>query len=82
MMPNLAKTLTFALLHFAVGFSVTFAFTGSLAIAGGVAIVEPLINAVVFYFHELGWQRFGARRSAARQPDRKTLHRQCGAQTA
>lgn len=54
---KLAKTLTFAVLHFAVGFSVTYAFTGSLAIAGGVAIVEPLVNTIVFYFHELGWQR-------------------------
>lgn len=52
-----AKTLTFALLHFSVGFSVTYALTGSVAIAGSVALIEPLVNSVVFYFHELGWQR-------------------------
>lgn len=63
---NLAKTLTFACLHFLVGFSVTFAFTGSLAIAGGVAIVEPLINTLVFYLHELGWQRARSPASSSR----------------
>lgn len=59
MSQNFAKTLSFACLHFVVGFSVTYAFTGSIAIAGGVALVEPIVNSVVFYFHELGWQRAG-----------------------
>lgn len=62
---QLAKTLTFALLHLIVGFSVTYAFTGSVAIASGVAIVEPLVNTVVFYIHELGWQRYGAGKPSA-----------------
>ena len=54
---DLAKPLTFAVLHFAVGFTVSYAFTGSIAIASGIALVEPLVNTVVFYFHERGWQR-------------------------
>ena len=65
---QLAKTLTFALLHLIVGFSVTYAFTGSVVIASGVALVEPLVNAVVFYFHELGWQRVGAGKPSAPKP--------------
>ncbi len=64
---ELAKTLTFALLHLLVGFSVAYAFTGSVAIASGVALVEPLVNAVVFYFHELGWQRVGTGKSSAKR---------------
>ena len=56
---DLAKTLSFACLHLMVGFTVTYAFTGSIAIASGVALVEPLVNTVVFYFHELGWRRTG-----------------------
>lgn len=60
MRPELTKTISFAVLHFAVGFTVSYAFTGSIAIAGGIAIVEPLANTVVFYFHERGWNRFGA----------------------
>ena len=69
MSQNIAKTLTFAVLHFVVGFSVTYAFTGSVAIASGVAIVEPMVNTVVFYFHELGWQRVGADRIASRKSE-------------
>ena len=51
------KTLTFLALHLIVGFSVAYLFTGSLALAGGIALVEPLVNAVVFFFHERAWQR-------------------------
>lgn len=56
---DLSKTMTFAALHFVVGFTVSYAFTGSLAIAGGIALVEPLVNTVVFYFHERAWRRAG-----------------------
>ena len=51
------KTCTFALLHFSVGFGVTFALTGSVFIASAVALVEPAVNTVVFFFHERVWQR-------------------------
>jgi uncharacterized membrane protein len=59
---DLVKTLTFALLHFSVGFGVTFLLTGSVAIATGVALVEPAVNTVVFFFHEKAWRSFGASR--------------------
>jgi len=39
-----------------VGFAVAYLFTGSVAIAGGIALVEPCVNAVVFFFHERAWQ--------------------------
>jgi uncharacterized membrane protein len=52
---DVAKTLSFALLHFAVAFSVTFALTGSVTIATGVGLIEPLANTVAFYFHERLW---------------------------
>jgi uncharacterized membrane protein len=54
---NLTKTLSFLALHLIVGFSVAYLFTGSLALAGGIALVEPLVNAVVFFFHERAWER-------------------------
>ena len=54
---NLAKTLTYLALHFAIGFSVAYLFTGSVAVAGGIALVEPLCNAVAFFFHERVWNR-------------------------
>lgn len=54
---DLAKTGTFAALHFGVGFGVTYALTGSVAIATGVALIEPAVNTVVFFFHERAWAR-------------------------
>jgi uncharacterized membrane protein len=62
---DLAKTATFAVLHFTVGFGVTYALTGSVTIATGVALIEPSVNTVVFYFHEKIWRRFGGRQTAA-----------------
>ena len=59
---DLAKTLSFAVLHFAVGFTVSYALTGSFAIASAIAIIEPLANTVVFYFHERGWNWLDNRR--------------------
>lgn len=59
---DLLKTVTFATLHFSVGFAVTFALTGSVTIATGVALIEPAVNTVVFFFHERAWQRLAARR--------------------
>lgn len=57
-MRDLIKTATFAVLHFGVGFGVTFALTGSVAIATGVAMIEPTVNTIVFYLHEKGWNAF------------------------
>jgi uncharacterized membrane protein len=56
---DIAKTLSFAVLHFSVGFGITYLLTGSVAIATGVALLEPLANTVVFFFHERAWKRFG-----------------------
>ena len=57
---DLLKTASFAVLHFSVGFGITYLLTGSVAIATGVALIEPCANTVVFYFHERAWRRLGA----------------------
>lgn len=56
------KTITFALLHFSVAFTVTYLLTGSVLVGGLVALVEPAINTVVFYFHEKIWKRYEAKK--------------------
>jgi len=61
------KTVTFTLMHFCIAFSVTYALTGSIAVSGLLAAVEPLCNSVGFYFHEKIWQRF-ERRDRRNQP--------------
>lgn len=52
---DLIKTVTFAVMHFTVAFLVTWALTGDILIGGLVAMVEPAINTVAFYFHEKVW---------------------------
>lgn len=58
---DLVKTVSFAALHVSVGFGVTYLLTGSVAIATGVALIEPAVNTVVFFFHEKAWRRFDPR---------------------
>lgn len=56
------KTISFALVHFTVAFSVVFALTGSIAIGGLIGLVEPLCNTLAYYLHERVWERIRARR--------------------
>jgi uncharacterized membrane protein len=58
---DLVKTASFATLHFTVGFGVTYLLTGSIAISTGVALIEPAVNTVVFFFHEKAWRLLGRR---------------------
>ena len=54
---DLSKTLTYLSIHLTIGFTVAYLFTGSISIAGGIAIIEPCVNAVAFFFHEKAWKR-------------------------
>lgn len=65
---DLTKTLSFAVLHFAVGFGITYALTGSLTIATGVALLEPCANTIVFYLHERVWRRVGRNEDGGTEP--------------
>ena len=51
------KTLTFGTLHIIVAFGVVWAMTGSWMVGGAVALVEPAINTVAYFFHEKAWTR-------------------------
>jgi uncharacterized membrane protein len=62
--PSLAKTLSFAAVHFTVAFTLGWLLTGSPVIGGVLALVEPALNTVAFYVHEKLWSR---RRGAAAQ---------------
>ncbi|MGZ9032571.1 MAG: DUF2061 domain-containing protein [Burkholderiaceae bacterium] len=56
---SLTKTATFAVLHFCVAFGIAYLLTGSASIAGAIALVEPLVNTVAYFFHERAWSRIG-----------------------
>ena len=49
------KTMTFAAVHFTVAYSVAYLMTGSVLVGGAIALVEPAINTVAYYFHERVW---------------------------
>ena len=54
----MAKTATFAVMHFSVAFGIAYLLTGDLVIGGAVALIEPAVNTVAFYFHERAWSAY------------------------
>lgn len=59
----MTKTFTFAIMHFTIAFGVVYALTGSLLVGGAVALIEPTLNTVAFYFHEKIWAHREHRRA-------------------
>ncbi|WAJ70083.1 DUF2061 domain-containing protein [Catenovulum adriaticum] len=57
------KTITFAIMHFTVAFAVAWFLTGDIIVGGAVAMVEPAINTVAFYFHEKIWSKIKSGKS-------------------
>ena len=56
----MTKTFSFAAVHFTVAFSVGYTLTGSLAVGGAIALIEPALNTVAYFFHEKAWERLRA----------------------
>lgn len=67
------KTASFATVHFSVAFSVAYLLTGDLLVGGVMAMIEPSINTVVYYFHEKVWLRHSASKQT-RDSHRFCLH--------
>jgi uncharacterized membrane protein len=62
---ELLKTLTYLTVHLTIGFTVAYLLTGSVETAGGIALIEPCVNAVAFFLHERAWAgRLWPRRAA------------------
>ena len=51
------KTMSFAVVHFSVAFTVAYTLTGSALVGRAIALVEPTINTIAYYFHEQAWTR-------------------------
>ncbi|MEQ5835754.1 DUF2061 domain-containing protein [Marinobacter sp. NFXS9] len=66
---SLLKTMTFAITHFTVAFSVAYVLTGDIILGSLIAMVEPAINTVAYFFHEKLW----ARRARQRQHTRNRM---------
>jgi len=61
----MTKTISFAVVHFTVAFSVGYLMSGSLLVGGAIALVEPAVNTVAYHFHEKVWTRLQAPRQTA-----------------
>lgn len=62
------KTVTFAIVHFCVAFSVTYLLTGSWVLGGLIALIEPAVNTVAYFFHEKLWGYFDSQRKQKEAP--------------
>ena len=60
-MITLVQKTSQVLLHMSVAFAVTYGFTGSLAVGGVAAIVEPVCNVLLLPLHDRVWQRIRER---------------------
>jgi uncharacterized membrane protein len=45
-----------------VAFCVGYLMTGSVLVGGALALVEPAVNTVAYFFHEKVWERVQAAR--------------------
>lgn len=66
----MAKSATFGVLHLGISFSIGWALTGSVAIAGAITLVEPLANTVAHYFFDRWWARREAGKARAHEAER------------
>ena len=66
----MAKSASFGALHVGIAFGVSYALSGSVAVAGAITVVEPVCNTVAHYFFDRWWER---RRSAACRADQPDL---------
>lgn len=64
----MAKTASFAAVHFTVAFGVGYALTGDVVVGGALALVEPACNTVAYHFHERIWKRIENRKPRASSP--------------
>lgn len=56
-----AEKVSQTMLHATVAFGVMWAATGSMALGGLAALVEPICNVIVLPFHDRLWDRMRAR---------------------
>lgn len=51
----MVKSASFGVVHLGVAFGVSYALTGSVAIAGAITLIEPVVNTVAHYFFDRWW---------------------------
>lgn len=69
---TMKKTLSFATIHFTIAFTVAYVLTGDIIVGSLIAMIEPMVNTVAFYFHEKAWNTFSSLKTLARSARIKT----------
>ncbi len=54
---TLKKTGSYYVMHMTVAATVAYAVTGDLAASITLSLLEPTVQAVVYFFHERAWQK-------------------------
>ncbi|PZU50733.1 MAG: hypothetical protein DI568_03005 [Sphingomonas sp.] len=54
---RLAKTASYWLVHISVAMTLAYVLTGNLAAAMALGLLEPTVQAFVFYIHDWLWER-------------------------
>lgn len=67
------KTISFAVIHFTVAFTVAYLLTGDMILGSLIALIEPMVNTMAFYFHEKVWQWPALKNSRFGKPANKTI---------
>lgn len=65
---SVAKTFSFAVVHFPVAFLVGYLMTGSVWVGSALALVEPACNTLAFHLHEKVRKRIERRRGSRAMP--------------
>ena len=81
-MVTAAKTVSQVVTHMSIAFGVTWAMTGSAALGGVAALLEPLVNVALLPLHERGWTRLRAGIATFRDNARTALLAERLSQTA
>lgn len=66
------KTMTYTVMHFTIAFLVAWLITGDVLVGGLVAMVEPAVNSVAYFFHEKVWAAHLRRKGPSRSLDHNT----------
>ena len=56
-MRTLVKTLSWRIIGSASTFLISYIVTGQLVIATGIAIAQMIVNTVLYYIHEIVWNK-------------------------
>ncbi|MGE3770970.1 MAG: DUF2061 domain-containing protein [Bdellovibrionales bacterium] len=57
---TLLKTLSYAIMHMAGAITVAYVLSGSWKVALAIGLIEPVVQTVLFFFHERIWHKIDA----------------------